>query len=80
MKKTKISIFTCVIIITFGLSSCEKEEEIELTYCAECYEINSGYQNNVFCGESEEVDNYIQELTSSGSNAGQSWSCSKVAG
>ena len=76
MKKSKLSIFTCVIIITFGLSSCEKEEK----YCAECYENNSGYQSIDFCGESEEVDNYIQELTSSGSNAGQSWSCSKVAG
>ena len=76
MKKTKISIFTCVIIITFGLSSCEKEEK----YCAECYENNSGYQASDFCGESDEVDNWIQELTSSGANAGQSWSCSKVAG
>ena len=80
MKKSKLSIFTFVIIITFGLSSCEKEEEIELTYCAECYENNSGYQASDFCGESDEVDNWIQELTSSGANAGQSWSCSKVTG
>ena len=76
MKKTKISIFTCVIIITFGLSSCEKEEK----YCAECYENNSGYQASDFCGESDEVDYYIQELISQGALENESWSCSKVTG
>jgi hypothetical protein len=76
MKKTKLSIFTCVIIITFGLSSCEKEEK----YCAECYENNSGYQSIDFCGESAEVDYYIQELISQGALENESWSCSKVTG
>ena len=76
MKKTKLSIFTCVIIITFGLSSCEKEEK----YCAEYYENNSGYQSIDFCGESAEVDYYIQELISQGALENESWSCSKVTG
>lgn len=74
MKKLKLPIFTLVILfIAFGLSSCTKQK-----YCAQCYENISGYQASDFCGESDEVDDYIQELNIQGSAAGQAWTCSKV--
>ncbi len=75
MKKLNLSVFTLLILfIAFGLSSCTKQK-----YCAQCYENISGYQASDFCGESDEVDDYIQELNTQGSAAGQAWSCSKVA-
>jgi hypothetical protein len=75
MKKLNLSVFTLLILfVAFGLSSCAKQK-----YCAQCYENISGYQASDFCGESDEVDDYIQELNLQGSAAGQAWSCSKVA-
>ena len=75
MEKGKISLFTLLILfLGFGFSSCEKQK-----YCAQCYENVSSYQASDFCGESDEVDEYIQELTSQGAAAGQAWSCSKVS-
>ena len=74
MKKIKFSITTLILaLFIFGFSSCEKQK-----YCAICYENISGYQASDFCGESDEVDDYIQELTSTGASVGQAWSCSKV--
>ena len=75
MKKSKLTLFTLLILFfAFGFSSCEKQN-----YCAQCYENISGYQATDFCGESDEVDQYIQELNNQGDEAGQAWSCSKVA-
>ena len=74
MKKLTLSVFTLLVLfVAFGLSSCTKQK-----YCAQCYENLSGYYASDFCGESDEVDDYIQELTSSGAALGQAWSCSKV--
>lgn len=69
--KTKLLVLACLII--FILSSCEKAN-----YCAQCVEINTGYNATDFCGESQEVDDYISDLTSQGSDVGQEWSCSKI--
>jgi len=62
-----------IILLSFGLSSCTKQR-----YCAQCYENISGYQATDFCGESGEVDIYIEELKEEGSIQGQSWNCNKV--
>lgn len=73
-KKLKSSILiSSFLFIAFGLSSCEKQR-----YCAECYEYNSSYWASDYCGETEEVDEYIQELTTTGAAVGQAWSCDKV--
>jgi hypothetical protein len=66
MKRSNLSVFTLLILfIAFGFSSCEKQK-----YCAQCYENISGYQASDFCGESDEVDAYIQELNTQGAAAG----------
>ena len=62
-----------IIFLSFGLSSCTKQR-----YCAQCYENISGYQASDFCGESGEVDIYIEELKEEGSIQGQNWTCNKV--
>ena len=54
------------MLIVFILSSCEKAN-----YCAQCVEINTGYNATDFCGESQEVDDYINDLTSQGADLGQ---------
>ena len=73
----KKSIYSASILLTiflvFGLSSCTKQQ-----YCAQCYESVSGYQADDFCGESDEVDTYIEELYDTGASLGQNWSCNKV--
>lgn len=69
--KTRLLVLACLII--FILSSCEK-----VNYCAQCIEINTGYNATDFCGESQEVDDYISDLTLQGSDVGQEWSCSKI--
>ena len=75
MKKLNTVLFILIIVfITLGFSSCERQK-----YCAQCYENSTGYQASDFCGESDEVDEYIQDFYDAGSAAGQSWSCSKVA-
>jgi len=75
MKKSILSISTLLVLfLAFGLSSCQKQK-----YCAQCYENISGYQASDFCDESDAVDDYIQELTSTGAAAGQAWSCTKVS-
>jgi hypothetical protein len=75
MKKSILSVYTLLVLfVAFGLSSCQKQK-----YCAQCYENISGYQASDFCGESDDVDDYIQELNSSGAAAGQAWSCTKVS-
>ena len=72
MKKLIYLILAIPLLLMF--SSCEKQK-----YCAQCYENISGYQASDFCGDSDEVDEYIEELNSQGAAAGQAWSCSKVA-
>ena len=74
MKKLKLLFGLFLFSILITLTSCEKQK-----YCAECYESISGYWASDFCGESDEVDDYIQELTSTGASVGQAWSCDKVA-
>jgi|TARA_B110000908_G_C10206173_1_gene427832 hypothetical protein len=75
MKKSILSVYTLLVLfVAFGLSSCQKQK-----YCAQCYENISGYQASDFCGESDEVDDYIRELNSAGAASGQSWSCTKVS-
>tara|TARA_B100000927_G_scaffold92273_1_gene74591 strand:- start:952 stop:1170 length:219 start_codon:yes stop_codon:yes gene_type:complete len=69
--KRKVLFFLCLIVII--LSSCEKAN-----YCAQCVEINTGYNATDFCGESQEVDDYINDLTSQGADLDQEWSCSKI--
>ena len=69
--KRKILFFLSLIVII--LSSCEKAN-----YCAQCVEINTGFNATDFCGESQEVDDYINDLTSQGADLGQEWSCSKI--
>ena len=69
MKLLKV---TVILFIVFGFTSCKKKK-----YCAECYEYNSGYYATDFCGETDEVDDYMSELTTQGYSAGQAWSCSK---
>ena len=69
--KRKVLIFLSLTV--FLLSSCEKAN-----YCAQCVEINTGYNATDFCGESQEVDDYINDLTSQGADVGQEWSCSKI--
>tara|TARA_B100001250_G_scaffold326641_1_gene290669 strand:+ start:107 stop:325 length:219 start_codon:yes stop_codon:yes gene_type:complete len=70
MDKKKYLIF---ILIMFVFVACE-----EARYCAQCYENNTGYTPPAFCGESDEVDDYINELTSQGEDMGQVWDCSKI--
>ena len=75
MKKLNLSVFTLLILfVAFGFSSCTKQK-----YCAQCYENISGYQANDYCGTSDQVDTYMDELNNGSSNTGQIWSCSKVA-
>ena len=69
--KRKVLFVLCLIV--FILSSCEKAN-----YCAQCVEINTGYNTTDFCGESQEVDDYINDLTSRGADLDQEWSCSKI--
>jgi hypothetical protein len=71
MKKMKKILFVLGISLFF-LSSCEKTQ-----YCASCYEYDSGYQASDFCGDSESVDVYIEELEYN--SAGQDWYCTKSA-
>ena len=62
------------IVLVLNLSSCTKKQ-----YWAQCSESISGVQAADYCGESDAVDAYIQELYDQGSAAGQNWSCNKVA-
>ena len=61
-------------LFLFILSACTEDKR----YCAECYEYNSSYWASDYCGTSEEVDTYIQELGAAGLPLGQAWSCDKV--
>ena len=61
-------------LFLFILSACTADKR----YCAECYEYTSGYWASDYCGTSEEVDTYIQELGAAGLLYGQAWSCDKV--
>ena len=75
MKKLNLPVFTFLtLFIAFGFSSCEKQK-----YCAQCYENTSGYQASDYCGTSDKVDTYIEELTYNSAYPNQIWSCSKVA-
>ena len=58
-KIVKKLIYLILLAIPLMFSSCEKQK-----YCAQCYENISGYQASDFCGESDEIDEYIQELNS----------------
>jgi len=64
----------CLFIVLLAFSSCAEEKR----YCAECYEYNSGVWASDFCGTSEEVDTYIEELGAAGLLLGQAWSCDKI--
>ena len=68
MKKNKNFLATCLCVIVF--SSCQKKQ-----YCASCYEAISGYQATDYCGDSESVDVYIDELYSGDLD----WYCTKTA-
>ena len=77
MKKVKkICFFTLVIgVMSIMFSSCETG-----TFCASCYESNSQYYAEEYCGTSSSVDSYIDELESYDPNyPNQSWSCTKIA-
>ena len=72
MKKINyISSFCLILLLSF--SSCEPA-----TYCAECVELNTGYNASLFCGSNSEVNDYMDELESYDPNyPDQNWSCSK---
>ena len=75
MKKSIYSVSVLLtIFLVLGLSSCKKKQ-----YCAQCSESISGVQAADYCGDSDNVDGYIQELYDQGSAAGQNWTCNKVA-
>ena len=75
-KKLNVLFLSIFFLLVFLHSSCEKDTQI---YCAECYEVSSGYEAEPFCGSVNEVDSYTEDLMSSGTDAGQSWSCSTIA-
>ena len=70
----KAPTLSLLLFVIVGLTSCQKQK-----YCADCYEAVSDYHASDFCGTSDEVDTYIQELTSTGLSLGQAWSCQKYA-
>ena len=75
MKKLKLLFGLLFLLsIMISLTSCEKQQ-----YCASCYESYSGYTADDFCGDSESVDAYIEDLEGTTFSGGfsQSWSCSK---
>ena len=43
------------------LTSCTKEE-LNKTYCAYCTELTTGSSNTSYCGNSSEVDAYIENM------------------
>ena len=65
-------IFLLFSLLLFFVS-CEEQ-----TYCAQCYEENSGYQADDYCGSNQDVDSYVNELISDGQNAGQQWDCTTI--
>ena len=70
MKKHLLFILLAIVPIFF--ISCSKN------YCAHCTETNTGYVADDYCGNENNVDDYIEELKSQGAAAGQNWSCQKI--
>ena len=70
--KRKVLFVLCLIV--FILSSCEKSKLLR-PMCRNKY----GYNATDFCGESQEVDDYINDLTSQGADLGQEGPAQKLS-
>ena len=71
MKKI-IAICGAILLLT----SCTKEE-LNKTYCAYCTELITGSSNTSYCGNSSEVDAYIENMESNDPASSGVWSCYK---
>ncbi len=57
-----------ICIISF--SSCTQED-----VCAKCIESHTLYQPDDFCGDPDDVDDYVELLKKEGAQVGQDWVC-----